>query len=112
MNDKHYIPDKGDIVWLDDVAKTDDLLGKRPVVVLSSKLYNEKTSLCLSSPITLDVKGYPFEVSLPKETKVKGVILSDQVTNFDYSVRGIKFICKVPSNIVKKVSANIIALLG
>jgi len=59
----NYIPDRGDIVWLDFTPQAGhEQYGKRPAVVLSPQAYNEKARLALFCPITTKQKGYPFEV--------------------------------------------------
>jgi len=108
-----YIPDRGDIVWLNFNPQTGhEQKGKRPALILSPKIYNAKTSLCIALLITSKVKGYPFEVSLPKNLPIEGVILSDQVKNLDFTVREVNFICKAPTSVVKIVQKNVIALLS
>ncbi|MCH9740630.1 MAG: type II toxin-antitoxin system PemK/MazF family toxin [Epsilonproteobacteria bacterium] len=69
-------------------------------IVLSPKIYNEKTSLCLCLPITSKIKGYPFEV-----------VLSDQIKNLDFTVREITFICKADDNLIQTVQKNVLALV-
>ena len=113
MKSGSYVPDRGDIVWLNFTPQAGHKQrGKRPALILSPKIYNEKTSLCIALPITSKIKGYPFEVTLPKNLPVEGVILSDQVKSLDFSVRDISFICKVPSNIIESVQKNVVALVG
>ena len=113
MKSGSYIPDRGDIVWLNFTPQAGhEQRGKRPALILSPKIYNEKTSLCIALPITSKIKGYPFEVTLPKNLPVEGVILSDQVKSLDFSVRDISFICKVPTSVVESVQKNVVALVG
>ena len=38
-------------------------------------------------PHTSHVKGYPFEVELPAEGKITGVVLADHVKNLDWEAR-------------------------
>ena len=108
-----YFPDRGDIVWLNFTPQTGhEQKGKRPALIVSPKIYNEKTSLCVCLPITSKVKGYPFEVALPLGLKIEGVILSDQIKNLDYVARDVSFICKVPHEVLVKVQKNVLALVG
>ena len=75
-----YVPERGDILWLHFSPQAGhEQLGKRPAICLSPKLYNEKTRLGLFCPITSKQKGYPFEVALPPNLPIKGVILADQL---------------------------------
>ncbi len=91
-----YIPDAGDIVWLDfSPIKGKEQAKKRPALIVSSKSYNAKTDLALACPITSVTKGYPFEVSVTAQ-KVKGVVLSDHVRSIDWNVRSIKLISRSP----------------
>jgi len=109
----NYIPDRGDIVWLNFTPQIGhEQRGKCPAFILSPKIYNEKTSLCICLPITSKVKGYPFEVALPKGYEVEGVILSDQVKNLDFVARDVAYICEAPSEVLVSVQKNVLALVG
>ncbi len=113
MKSGKYIPEQGDLIWLDfNPQKGHEQRGKRPALVISPKIYNEKTSLCLCLPITSKVKGYPFEVALPKKLLVEGVILSDQIKNLDFIARDAQYICTAPLDVVQKVQQNIVSLVG
>jgi len=113
MKSGKYVPDRGDIVWLNFTPQTGhEQRGKRPALVLSPKIYNEKTSLCICLPITSKIKGYPFEVALPKSLEIQGVILSDQIKSLDFVAREAEFICDAPKNVVENVQKNVFALVG
>lgn len=104
----NYFPDKGDVVWLQfNPQAGHEQAGKRPALVLSPKEYNQKTGLALFCPITSKVKGYPFEVKLPKELPVEGVILADQIKNLDWISRSAQFACKIPVEIMQEVTLKI-----
>ena len=99
---KVYIPSRGDIVWLTFNPQIGhEQSGRRPAVVISPGIYNEKSGLGLSCPITSKIKGYPFEVQLPKTCPIQGVILSDQLKSLDWQVRNAEFVCKTPPEILK-----------
>jgi mRNA interferase MazF len=83
----NYVPDRGDIVWLEfDPQVGMEIQKTRPALTLSPKAYNERSGLGLFVPVTSSIKGYPFEV-LFKDKKVGGVILADQVKSFDWRQR-------------------------
>ncbi len=110
---KTYIPQRGDIVWLNFTPQSGhEQRGKRPALVISPQMYNEKTSLCICLPITSKIKGYPFEVPLPEGLEVGGVILSDQVKSLDFKARNVAFICSAPAETITQVQQNVIALIG
>ncbi|MBO4200347.1 endoribonuclease MazF [Escherichia coli] len=74
-----YVPDMGDLIWVDfDPTKGSEQAGHRPAVVLSPFMYNNKTGMCLCVPCTTQSKGYPFEVVLSGQER-DGVALADQV---------------------------------
>jgi mRNA interferase MazF len=107
-----YIPDRGDIVFLNfDPTKGHEQRGHRPALVLSPISYNRKTSLALFMPITNKQKGYPFEVVLPAELKTQGVVLADQLKCLDWKDRGIEFVEVAPESLIEAVQAKIEPLL-
>ena len=80
MRANRYVPQQGDVVWLDfDPQAGHEQAGRRPAVVVSPGAYNGRVGLALLCPITNQVKGYSFEVKLPEGLGVSGVILADQV---------------------------------
>ena len=106
-----YIPDAGDIVWLDfDPQVGREQAKRRPAICISPKIYNEKSELALFCPITSVIKGYPFEVEIKTEL-IQGVILSDQIKSLDYKKRNAKFIESAPLDILSKVKEYICLLV-
>jgi len=82
-----YVPDEGDIVWLNFTPQSGhEQAGRRPAVVLSPKAYNQRSGLLVCVPITNQIKGYPFEVVL-NGSGATGAALSDQVKNLDWKSR-------------------------
>jgi len=107
-----YVPQRGDVVWISFTPQAGhEQAGRRPAVVLSPKSYNQKVGLAIFCPITNQKKGYPFEVSLPKEVGVTGVILSDQVKSLDWRVRKAEFMGSLPEEVINEVLAKLGILL-
>ena len=107
-----YIPERGDIVWIDMNPQTGhEQTGRRPAVVLSPSAYNNKVGLALLCPITNQNKGYPFEVIIPEGFKVSGTILSDQVKSLDWKVRHAEFFDKIPESITLEILKKLTTLL-
>ena len=107
-----YVPDRGDLLWLSfSPQKGHEQAGRRPAVCLSPSIYNAKTGLGLFCPVTTKIKGYPFEVQLPENLPVKGVILADQIRNLDWRARKAEFISHIPQNILEEVLGKISVLL-
>jgi mRNA interferase MazF len=107
-----YIPKRGDAVWISlNPQAGHEQAGRRPAVVLSPAAYNRKVGLGLFCPITSHVKGYPFEVKLPEDMDVRGVVLSDQVKSLDWRARQAEFICQLPDTTIAEVLAKARTLL-
>lgn len=112
MVKKDYIPERGDIVWMDfPLPKGHEQGGRRPAVVISMTEYNERSGLMLACPITSKEKGYPFEVEV-KARKINGVVLADQVRSADWRVRGAEFVATIGPKILKEIENKILALFG
>ena len=92
-----YVPQRGDLIWITLNPRAGyEQSGRRPAVVLSPGSYNNRVGLAILCPITRQIKGYPFEVSIPKGLPINGVILSDHVKNLDWRAREAELICKLP----------------
>ena len=82
-----FVPDAGDIIWLDfDPQAGHEQAGHRPAVVLSPAAYNGRIGLLVCCPVTTRIKGYPFEV--PLSGSPPRVVLADQVKSLDWRRRG------------------------
>jgi mRNA interferase MazF len=108
-----YIPDRGDIVWLDFQPQAGhEQGGRRPAAVLSPRAYNEKVGLALFCPITSRIKGYPFEVEVPAKSGVTGVVLADHAKNLDWRARRAVLIGRLPAPIIADVLARLATLIS
>ena len=91
-----YVPAQGDLILFDfDPQAGHEQGGRRPVVVLSAKAYNQLIGLALVCPVTSREKGYPFEVKLPGNLPISGVVLSDHVKSQDWRARQAEFMGKL-----------------
>ena len=108
-----YVPDRGDAIWITlNPQAGHEQTGRRPAVVLSPVAYNRKVGLAILCPITSQVKGYPFEVAIPADSKVTGVILSDQVKSLDWTARQAELIGSLPGETVAEALQKLATLLG
>lgn len=108
-----YIPERGDLVWLQFSPQTGyEQAGKRPALVISPSSYNKKVGLSLMCPVTSKIKGYPFEVILPQDLPVEGAILSDQIKSLDWQSRQASFICRVTDDTLNEVISKIELLIS
>lgn len=98
-----YIPDRGDLVWLDfNPVRGHEQSGRRPALAISSKKYNAKSGLALVCPVTSQIKGYPFEVEFKIKT-AQGAILADQIRGIDWRQRNADKIGVVSEAVITEV---------
>jgi len=108
-----YVPDRGDAVWLEfDPQSGHAQKGRRPALVLSPASYNGKVGLALLCPVTSRAKGYPFEVALPDDSGLEGVVLADQVKSLDWRARKVELIGRLPEAVTDEVLGKLGALLS
>ena len=113
VKNKSFIPKRGHIVWIDfDPQSGHEQAGRRPALVISPATYNEKIGLALLCPITSQIKGYPFEVAIPKGLSVSGAILADQIKSLDWKSREAEFGCDAPHEVVNLVLEKVSTLLS
>lgn len=106
-----YVPEAGDIVWLRFTPQAGhEQAGHRPALVISPAAYNGKTSLMLCCPLTTQIKGYPFEVTMAGSRP--SAVLADQVKSLDWTVRKAKYKGKATAAELASVRAKIVALVG
>lgn len=111
MSGARYVPDAGDIVWLEfDPQAGHEQAGHRPALVLSPATYNGKTSLMVCCPLTTRIKGYPFEVAIAG--KPHSVVLADQVKSLDWRARRATRKGRVSPAELEEVCAKLRALVG
>lgn len=109
---REFVPDRGDIVWLDFSPSTGhEHTGRRPAITLSPLKYNRLTGLGLFCPITSKEKGYPFEVLLPKTPQVAGIVLADQIRSLDWRARRAALIHRAPNSVTEEILEKVRTLL-
>jgi mRNA interferase MazF len=111
MPPRAYVPDAGDVVWLQfDPQAGHEQAGHRPALVISPASYNAKASLMVCCPMSTKVKGHPFEV-VTEIDGVESAVLSDQVKSLDWRIRRAKKKASVTAEVMLHVRAKMKALL-
>ena len=106
-------PQRGDIVWLDFHPQAGhEQAGRKPAVILSPRIYHQKTSLAIVCPITSTIKNYPFEVVLPDGLPLQGAIRVDQVRSLDRHARHLEPVGQVAEETMAEVMGKLASLLG
>ncbi len=107
------LPDAGDIVWVDfDPVRGTEQAGRRPALVLTSRLYHEASNRSLVCPITRTLREWPTDVVLPPVLKTEGAVLVDQIRTVDRRYRMFGLIERVPADLLATVRLHLAALLG
>lgn len=101
---KAYIPRKGDFIAVTlDPQCGHEQKGRRPAIVISNTLFNERTGLAIVCPLTNTDRSYPFHVAVLENPNVKGFIMVEQVKSIDYQARQVKIIGKASAPILDEV---------
>jgi len=106
-------PNRGDLIWIClNPQAGHEQAGRRPALVISPFEYNSTVGLALMCPVTSRAKGYPFEVALPADIEISGVILADQIKSLDWSARRAEIACRVPISVTDEVLGKLGTLLS
>jgi mRNA interferase MazF len=107
------VHDAGDIAWAD----LDPVLGteqgeRRPVLVMTSRVYNERSGRAVICPISSRAGDWPFNVPLPTGLKTHGMVLVDQVRAVHGVSRLFRRIESVPPQLMLDVRLMLAMVLG
>ena len=106
-----YVPDAGDIVWLQfDPQAGHEQAGHRPALVLSPHSYNGRAGMIVCCPMSSRIKHHPFEVAIGGTRP--SVVLADQVKSQDWRAREARRKGQVTSAELAEVRAKLGALIG
>lgn len=103
---KKYVPCKGDLIALSfNPQSGHEQKGRRPALVVSNTLFNQKVGLAIVCPITRTDRKYPFHVKIFEASTLNGFVMVDQVKSVDYNSRKAKFIEKASTELLNEVLA-------
>jgi mRNA interferase MazF len=86
-----YVPKQGDIIVITfDPQSGHEQKGRRPALVVSKDLFNRSTGLAIVCPITNTERSFPFHIPIPKDSKLTGFIMVEQVKSVDFRARRAK----------------------
>lgn len=109
---KRYMPGKGDFIALSfDPQSGHEQKGRRPAIVVSNTIFNEKTGLAFVCPITNTYRDVPLHVKIPDDCTLSGVIMVDQMKSVDFKSRKAKFIEKASVEVLNEVLAVLDAII-
>jgi mRNA interferase MazF len=106
-------PERGDLAWLVFTPQSGrEQAGHRPALVLSPRLYHERSGLAVVCPITSNRQPWPWKVQLPDGLAVSGAVLVDQIRSIDRGARKLSIVGRAPQGVLLDVQAKLAALLG
>lgn len=102
---KKEIFKKGDIIYVDCAPQAGhEQSGRRPALIISNEVFNATSGgLMMVCPITNTDKNHPLHVPLPKEGKITGVVLADQVKVMDVYARNSEYYGNTSETVIKQV---------
>jgi mRNA interferase MazF len=113
LSKTRYAPRRGDVIKLDfDPRAGHEQAERRPAIVLSPSEYNRRVGLVVVCPITNEEKGFPWEVKIPDNDFVSGVVLADQVKSLDWKDRRAEFLCTPEEGLLEDVVEKCVALIS
>lgn len=108
-----YVPEAGDLVWLTFDPQTGrEQRGRRPAVIVSPRIYNARSELAVVCPITSNVKGRMFEVTVPPGGRIEGAVLVNHLKSLDWKERRAQFAGKLDEDTLEEIRERIRPLLG
>ena len=107
-----YVPQKGDFITVTfDPQSGHEQKGRRPALVVSNTLFNERTGLAIVCPLTSTKRGFPFHVAVADSPDVSGFIMVEQVKSIDYRARKVKRLGRASEATLEEVLAILDACL-
>ena len=101
---KGYVPKKGDFIVITfDPQSGHEQKGRRPAIVVSKTLFNERTGLAMVCPLTTTDRRYPFHVAVTNDPNLNGFVMVEQIKSIDYRARKAKFIGKASEDVLDLV---------
>ncbi|PWS23353.1 type II toxin-antitoxin system PemK/MazF family toxin [Enterococcus faecium] len=104
LEERNYIPKKGDVVWIDfDPDAEEEIQKRRLGLVVSRYEFNRKTMFTVICPITSTIKKLPTRYTLPEDLDTNGQVLISQLKSLDFKERKLKKIENLPLKDMAKI---------
>ena len=113
MTDEAWLPDAGDLIWTDLApTKGREQSGRRPALVVSSRVFTEMTGLAVVCPITSRVRPFPSSVVLPPGLPVAGEVLTSHMRSIDTLARPVIYTgASITPSLADEVRAKLAAFM-
>jgi mRNA interferase MazF len=113
MTDAAWLPDAGDLIWTALApTKGREQSGRRPALVVSSRVFTEMTGLAVVCPITSRVRPLPSSVVLPPGLPVAGEVLTSHIRSIDTLARPVIYAgASIAASLADEVRAKLAAFM-
>lgn len=114
MIEPSYVPDAGDLVWMDfDPRVGREQSGRRPALVLSPAAFSRASAFAIVCPITRTLRNFASSVVLPDGLAVAGEVLTSHVRSVDTIAWPVRYAgSAVPKVTLDEVRGKLAALCG
>jgi mRNA interferase MazF len=88
-----WVPDRREIIWINFNPQAGrEMKDAHPMLVLSNKIFNERTGIVIGLPMTTSVTNEtnPFAVKFVGPSNVVAYVLAHQPKSMDWRERGAK----------------------
>jgi mRNA interferase MazF len=107
-----YVPDRGEIVWLDFEPTKGREIGKYcPALVLSSRPYNQQTGLLICCPVSTSIRGAATEVPVSNLDE-PSVVAANLIQTLSWRERHVKFAVRAETGVLEQVVLRVLPLIG
>jgi mRNA interferase MazF len=107
-----YVPDLGDVIYLDfDPQAGREQAKRRPALVMTTRKYNRTAGRAVVCPLTAVIKPYPFALRVHIKGR-EGCVLTDHIKSMDWQVRQVEFYDRVPDSVLEQAKNLLGVLLG
>ena len=105
-------PDAGDVLWVEyGLPVGHEQGGRRPNLIVTSRAYNERSSILIVCPISRKGGGWPFAVEITPVGRLQGFVLLDQIRAIDPVARFCRYAGKVSDDCLALVRSRLAGLL-
>ena len=99
---------QGDVIKFNfDPTLGHEQAGYRPAVVISRRLFHEKTGQVIVCPITSKSRPYPTRVPVGGESKTQGFVICDHIKTIDTDARSPIWVERIGESVLDRVLAVI-----
>ena len=97
---------QGDVIKFNfDPTLGHEQAGYRPALVISRKMFQEKTGQVIVCPITTKSRPYPTRIVIDGDTVTQGFIICDHIKTIDVSARKPTLVERVSEDVLDSVLA-------